>query len=424
MNARLFAVIIAMIVACVPQVMVKVPYAPEQAKSTDFLALLALPVVLLMCRYRGYAKRIALVSLLAVGFAVTVMSLRMLLDDNRHLYLLDTPQLGRLFSIHVPLFLVAAMPLDRKWLTRCLIVFGALAVAVTLIIATLYHFGSTAFDAHQTFQRDGGELFHRLGGLQGETGAFAFNATIGIQILLAGLAMAGRKRLFWIGLWCVLPVYLAFIYHESLVRVSVLNTLVFFAFSVLGVNHSAAKSRFAMRGFVLLGAMLVLLLSVTEYPILDVEIERANMDGNLNQLSSGRVAHWIAGIEQTFDSPTYAIFGMGYRAPEFVLGHPVENFFVFHLATYGLLGSALFFALYGVLAWPTVRSALRGDFASGIFTAMMLAVVMQWQVNDVNLYYQTFPVLLFFSAWFASINWQENASRESGSTVVAKTADV
>ena len=340
---------------------------------------------------------------------------RIFVDSDRQLYKENLPHLARLFSIHAPLLLVVAMPNDRKTLKRCLLGFGLLATAVSVMIAVLYHFGSSAFDAHQTFQRQGGTLSHRLGGLTGESGAFAFNATLGIQLLLVGLAMTRSRKCFYFALWCVFPLFVALVYHESLARIALLNSVIFFLLSLVGVNHTRGSWRFLLLILIIVGSFGFVLLSAAGSPFLDVQVERVNFEGSLDRLSSGRVSHWQTGVETWLESPSYILFGMGHRAPDFVLGHPIENMLVFHLANYGIIGSTLFATLYFMVAWPVIRHGIRGEFAAGVFAAMLASVIVQWQVNDVNLYYQTFPVILFFAAWYSVVLRNEQTDAQPAS---------
>ena len=423
MTFRTLVALFAFCSICVPQLLVEIPELSERVKTPDLFAVIAVPLALLLYASRCSPGKLQFTTFLTFAFAAVVIFVRILLDSNRELYLENLPHLARLFSILAPLFLVVAMPSDRKTLYRFTIGFGVLATGASIAIALLYHFGSTAFDAHQTFARQGGDLTHRLGGLPGESGAFAFNATVGIQLLLVGLAMAKLRKQYYLALWILFPLFIALVYHESLARISLLNSLVFFSVSLVGVNHSRFSSRFLLLMIVLVGSTTFLLLSAAGNPLADVEVERVNFSGSLDGLSSGRLSHWKVASEVWLDSPGYVLFGMGHRAPDFILDHPVENMVLFHLVNYGIIGTVLFGCLYASLAWPILRAGIRGDFGGGAFSAMLLSILVQWQVNDVNLYYQTFPCLLFFSAWYRSVLENEKKDIEEKRVVAHPVAE-
>lgn len=415
----------ALLSICIPQWIIAVPGLGERIKTPDLFAVLTVAVVMLLCLARCTSMRKEQLAVcLVIGYAACVVFTRILFDSERWLYRENLPYLARLFSIHAPLLLIAVMPRDRQSLSRWLLGFGLLATMTSLVIAVLFHFGSTAFDAHQTFARQGGELTHRLGGLQGETGAYAFNATMGIQLLLVGLAMREMRKRFYLMLWIAFPLYVALIFHESLVRIALLNSLVFFFVAVVGVNHSRKSLRFVVLLLLLMCIGGSFMLSAAGNPLVDVNVDRVSFDGSLDQLSSGRWSHWVAASDAWLDDPTYVLFGMGHRASDFVLNHPVENLVVFHLANYGIVGSLLFAGLYGMLAWPVLRQGIRGDFACGVFSAILISVFMQWQVNDVNLYYQTFPCVLFFTAWYSSVLQQQTVSGASAVPSAAVAAQL
>ncbi|TWU60179.1 hypothetical protein Poly51_04540 [Rubripirellula tenax] len=402
MNYQTVVIAFTLLAIFVPQFVIAVPEFGDQIKTTDLFAVLSVPVAFFAFMNRRSMQLVQIVAIAVICFSATVVITNIFQSSDRRLYQENLPHLARLFSIHSLLFLVVAMPTDRQFLSRSLIAFGCLATFASVCIAVLYHFGSGAFDAHQTFERDGGASVHRLGGLVGESGAYAFNATMGFQLLLAGLAMVNKRRLYFIALWIVFPVLVALIYHESLVRISLLMSILFFLICVTVVNHSATALRGLLAVSILSVVTVVILMSAAGHPIGDIQIDRLEFDGDANRLSSGRVANWVEAADVWTSEPMWILFGMGHRASDFVLMHPIENMAVFHLVNYGLIGSALFLMLYGYIFAPIFKQALRGDFAGGVFSALILSVLVQWQVNDINLYFQTFPIVLFFSAWYSS----------------------
>ena len=118
-----------------------------------------------------------------------------------------------------------------------------------------------------------------------------------------------------------------------------------------------------------------------------------------NTLSSGRGYHWERAIELWTSDPMTMLFGVGNRMGGQLLGHAVENFVLFHLLDFGMLGAALFFAFLGVTLRPIASYSLRKNRAAQGMFVLWLAVLSQWMFNDLNTFYQTFPALMLLTVW-------------------------
>ena len=130
---------------------------------------------------------------------------------------------------------------------------------------------------------------------------------------------------------------------------------------------------------------------------------------DMNSVSSGRVSHWIDAVTLYVESPFNIIFGVGHRMSVRFLGHAVENFFIQNFLDYGIVGTILFIMFLWVLLKPIIKDSKVNNGISVAILLVFTGIFLQWQFNDINTYYQTYPATLFFLSWWSQICRKRNA---------------
>ncbi|WP_434028933.1 hypothetical protein [[Pseudomonas] boreopolis] len=373
----------------------------EQLSIIDLLA----PVVLLAAfiRRRLYLPSAAKLLIAFIAYFFAIYGVRGIVTGENE-YWTQAPYLFRMLFILCPAFIGFYMPGDRRLLARALRVSSFLAILALTVILVAYAMGTTMFDATQTFDFAGdGQIMHRLGGLPGETGAFAFNALYVCEVALVALVFNSRRRVVGILLFIFVCGLLVAGLRYSLARVMILNFISFLMVVFLFSRSSISKKILVFFVLIIGGVGLSQLTSLSS-DYLSVVLERfAGGASNINSLSSGRVSHWEDALVILGGDMSAVLFGIGNRMSNPFMGHVTENLFINVLLEYGVVGSVIFFSFLYKFLQPVVRSALRGDSMSVGFFSIWIATFVHWQINDVITYYQTFPVLLFVTAWLSRV---------------------
>ncbi|MGG7567244.1 O-antigen ligase family protein [Rhodovulum sp. DZ06] len=409
-----FLVFFMFFTLCLPSFMISIPGMPDVARTTDFVGLMALLCYAWLGGKAGKGERYLLLFLGGM-FAVSVVALLVLLalpqwapslQTRNMLYAVRTVFL---FAPALLAFRMSASPyVMSKWGLR----FALAGAAFTIFMCLAYAAGSTAFNAHQTLATasDKGEfelLVNRLGGIVGETGAFGFHANLVFQMAILFAFLGGRRRLAYVLLALFVP-YMLFAFNYSQTRISIANGGIFMIVALL--------SRDLMRripAVVLILAGLALgIVAIWELVFSGLRIASlGQLDSNLllrfqGVLSgdagsavntSGRFEHWSNVVGMIAVNP---IFGYGVRTTSTMLDHAIENFFLQGLADYGIVVFAMFIA-FARWVWLQLRAEgvlrepryLPERQAAAILRAILVASFIQWQFNDINTYFQAFPML-------------------------------
>lgn len=385
----------AFLVMAAPQVVFAVPGAPEQLKSTDLLGFGCLLLYALIRARRPLAGRRDEAVLLAfmawnmvaafVGFIVmTALGVATLGE-----LIVQFGRQVRFALIYAPALFAFVLPLDVRTFARSGTAAMSIAVAMSLYVTLRYRGGDADYFAHQTLIDETGRFIRRLGGLPGETGAFSFNALVTYQLLIFFLALGGRRRAAQAALLAY-PLFVGFIFYFAQARIGLAIGGLFF---LLAVGFSGLFSR---RGLLLvaLGATAAVAAAVWRVD-LDANTRlllrlSALWTGDAADLTSGRLSHWGAALDLWAVNP---LIGYGHGNSILILGHSVENLVLQALADYGLVGAALLGLLLVRLGGPLFSRSSAHGTANLLLAATALTTLLQWQVNDINTYNQTFPIL-------------------------------
>jgi len=265
------------------------------------------------------------------------------------------------------------------------------------------HQGLTVNDLSQRF------YFRRMGGIPGESGAYAFHGMFMWAFFLFFVFLNRMNGLGYI-LFAMTPAWAFMIFATSQSRIVVLSTLTFIGVSLFD------RALFLRRNGVLLslfigatffGAFMAFQVFDADLPINRYVALRFEgiIAGNFeaSKLSSGRTDNWLSVMNNWIYNP---IFGYGYRNTAGLLGVPTENFFIQGLADYGLIVFVIL-CVFLFKLWMLLTFAAPGNVpasvgaAGGILRAFIVAAFVQWQVNDINTYWQTFPMMLAICVLFA-----------------------
>ncbi len=400
-----------------PQFFLSVPGLPEIARTTDFAAGLCLALYAytrMRAPQAGRSETLLLFFLagtvvVSVG-ALTMMTLSpelaMRLDLERTLY-----PVRHLFLFAPALFAMALQAPRRRLVALGLFTFACAAAFVVLMTVAYYASGRELFQGRQSIQYGRGQgfvYFKRMGGVVGETGAYGFHATFVFYALTLFVFMRGLTRLGYL-LLAMTPVWLLMVFASSQTRIVLPAGMIFLAAALL--NRDLFRRRTALTLVVMAAALPALYLALLGMLDLPLPVDRVTLlrfeallsgEASADALTSGRWQHWGGVLRLWLENP---VLGYGYRNVSFILGHAVENFFLQGLSEYGLVVFAVLCAFL-VRLWLGVRAASRLSpemgRAGAVLQAMLLAAFVQWQVNDINTYYQTFPMLLALGVLFGA----------------------
>jgi len=386
----------------VPQILIK-PLGGN-ISTIDMLA----PLILAFCflKTKIHLNSVSKWLIVFIIYLLTSFFINAVTYGYSSLYLDRSTVLLRTVAIWGPLFLVPYLPADgfpkaARW-------FAIISISATAFASAAYTIGYDGFNAHQTLQFAGTKgLTQRLGGFVGETGNFAFTAFVGFAfavVFLVSCENKFRKRIFY-AVIAAISFYLAL--RGSVARVMILNVATLFTMLYFSKFANGYVKLFTL----FLGSFAVAFVSQNLEALSKFRaLERlfSSNTGSFNALSSGRGAHWVNSIELWTLDLSNLLFGVGNRMSGQILGHVVENVFIYHLVSYGVIGTIIFFIFFATLLAPILKYSLRKNpIAQGMF-AIWFSVLIQWQFNDINHFYQTFPALILLTAWCGK--WLKNQS--------------
>ena len=398
----------------IPSFVVSIPGLPDVARTSDFIGLFC---VIAYAWSGGRVQRGEALLLLHLGgmFVISYGALLALSGIPEFAGAIETTNMLypiRNLFLYAPALLAFHLAVPRDMLARLGFRFTLLAVLFVLVMCGFYIAGSELFNAHQTLETAAKEgvwsrRIHRLGGIVGETGAFGFHAVLVFELMVFFAFLGGRMRLAYALLFLSLP-YVVFVYAQCQTRVSLANGLLFFAILVYSRD---VMGRFQATFLTLFGAIAIGVFLWQEFAqnaqLVSAYVTADNLllsrfaglfSGEGEGLdTSGRLEHWTEIVKWIGVNP---IFGYGSRTLAIVLGYAMENFFLQGLADWGAVVFGLFIAF---LVWLR-RSLHMGDIpADGRFVAerragaalkaILVASFLQWQVNDINTFFQAFPML-------------------------------
>lgn len=414
LNLKLNIGYVLLALTIMPQVVISVGLG-DQVKSVDLIGI-AFAVSFIFWSLTGAkAMSVQIFSLLIVLYASLVFLGHILLSTQRDMYVSNTPYLARHFAIFSNILILNQIQLSSQLVRKYMVILGLIGTLVSLGMAISHMFGNTLFDAHQTLLGENEQPISRLGGLVGESGAFGFNAFFVFAILVCGLTSSLRNPIFLLSIIALFLVYSWIVYRQSSTRIFLLTSGSFLMLLLIFYPFHSNSTRLFFVVFPAIGIAVCVVMMIALR--IDVEIgSRGSINelfaGDLDLLSSGRTGNWTRALSLLMESWPIALFGAGYSIPNMQMDYPLENMFVFHLLTYGFCGSFLLFCFYFQLLIPLFRKAAGKDATAKVLCFLLFAVFLQWQVNDINLYYQTFPVLLFLTHWYG-ISSEVNASELS-----------
>ena len=336
------------------------------------------------------------------------MGLAELLYPLRHIFLFT------------PVLLALSLQVERRRLARLGLATFALSALFVVAMTLLYSSGGGWFEAKQSISLSfGGKrtlFMKRMGGIVGETGAYGFHSMF-VWYGLIFFAFLSRLRTLGFVLLGLTPLWLALVFVPSQTRIIIPACLVFLLAAIF--NPALMRLRTAIL-VTLAGvgvfAMLIGLqgLMTLRLPVGGVALVRlvdlVSGHDSADSLTSGRLSHWIEILQLWLQNP---FFGYSYRSMNFLLEYPTENFFVHGLSEYGLILFSVF-CLFLVRLWlgvgRTARSRPELAPAGAVLRAIMISSMVNWQVNDLNTYYQTFPMLLALIALFINLRWTRSTA--------------
>jgi O-antigen ligase len=384
----------AFVVMAAPQIVFAVPGAPEQLKSTDLLGFGCLLLYALIRARRPLVGRRDEALLLAfmawnmvaafVGFLVMTATGIATLGE----LIVQFGRQIRFALIYAPALLAFVLPLDQRGFARIGTLAMLVAVAMTLYVTLQYRNGDADYFAHQSLIDETGRYIKRLGGLTGETGAFSFNALVTYQLLAFFLALGGRRLMAQAALLAY-PLFVGVVFYFAQARIGLAIGALFF---LLAIGMSGLFSRRALL-LIALGAAAAIALAVWRVDPANSRLllRLAGLwSGEIADVTSGRLEHWGEALDLWILNP---FFGYGHGNSILILGHSVENLALQALVDYGLIGAALLGLLLIRIGGPLFsRSGAHGT-ANMLLAATAATTLLQWQVNDINTYNQTFPIL-------------------------------
>ncbi len=379
----------------VPQVIFEVPGAPERLKSTDLLGFGCLLLYALirtrqpLVGRRDEALLLAFIAWNMVAAFVGFVIMSALGTATLGELILQFGRQIRFALIYAPALLAFTLPLDLRGFARIGTAAMALAVGMTLYVTFQYQRGDVDYFAHQTLIDETGRFIRRLGGLPGETGAFSFNALVTYQLLVFFLALGGRRLAAQAALLAY-PLFVGVVFYYAQARIGLAIGGLFFVLA-LGFSRLFSGRALLLIG---LGAAAAVMLAVWRYdPGANTRMLlrlSGLWTGEVADVTSGRLEHWGEALDLWLVNP---IFGYGHGNSIFILGHSVENLVLQALADYGLVGAALLGLLLVRLGGPLFSRSSAFGTANMLLAATAVTTLLQWQVNDINTFNQTFPVL-------------------------------
>lgn len=388
--------IIAFIVIIVPQIILK-PFGGDLS-----IVDIGAPLVIFFCAIR---KRLnfppsQLLLLLFIFYVFSSYFIMMLFYEGE--YISSSPYLIRMISMYAPVFLVPYMKREPEEFYHFGRVFVVVSLVVTTVIVVLYAIGWGNFNAHQTTENTDGITVNRLGGLAGESGAFAYNVLFIFYMVVIVYFAAEKKRYKQIISFITVMFVLFISFKYSLARVILICAGAVMFFGYLFSPVSLVKKYFVLFFAFLLCVIVSFYLTSSS---LDLSTYRLSNLSNtdLNSVSSGRVSHWMDAVALYTESPLNVIFGVGHRMSVRFLGHAVENFFIQNLLDYGVIGTTIFVIFIWSLLKPIIKDARTKNGVSIAVLIVFTGIFLQWQFNDINTYYQTYPATLFFLSWWSLV---------------------
>jgi|TARA_B100002003_G_scaffold205199_1_gene198509 hypothetical protein len=315
--------------------------------------------------------------------------------------------------LFAPVLLALTLQTERQLLSRLGLATFVLSALFIVAMTALYSGGGGWFEAKQSISQSFGNVqtlyMKRMGGIVGETGAYGFHSMF-VWYGLIFFAFLSRLTALGYLLLALTPVWLVFVFVPSQTRIIIPACLVFLLAAMF--NPVLMRRRTAilvvLAGVAVLAALIGLQGILTmQIPIGGVALMRLvdlfSGASSADSLTSGRLDHWIEILHLWLQNP---FFGYSYRSMNFLLEYPTENFFVHGLSEYGLILFSLF-CLFLARLWigvgRTVRSRPELTRAGAVLQAIMISAMVNWQVNDLNTYYQSFPMLLAMIALFMNL---------------------
>ncbi|HBT3010391.1 TPA: hypothetical protein MBE92_002972 [Klebsiella pneumoniae] len=398
-----YAMIIAFIVIVLPQVILK-PIGGDLS-----IVDIGAPMVIAYCIFRHRLKLPPPQKYLLIFiFYLLVSFLTMMLFGGIE-YQESSPYLIRMVSLYAPVFLVPYLSDDETQFVKFGKVFVVISLIATVVIIALYISGWTGVSAHQTTESDDGLTVNRLGGLPGESGAFAYNILFVFYMSLIVYLVAERKWIKKIVMFGGTLIVLFLSFKYSLARV-----IVICAGAVILCGYFFTSISIVKKYFLFLFTFLVCSTSLFFVSPDSLDLSKYRLSNvastDMNSVSSGRVSHWIDAVALYAESPFNVVFGVGHRMSVPFLGHAVENFFIQNLLDYGIVGTILFVIFLWFLLKPIIKNAKTKNGISVAILLVFTGIFLQWQFNDINTYYQTYPATLFFLSWWSQICRKRNAA--------------
>ncbi|HBN5446921.1 TPA: hypothetical protein L3F56_003607 [Klebsiella oxytoca] len=395
------ALIIASLVIIFPQVILK-PFGGDLA-----IVDIGAPLIIAYCILRYRLKLPPPQKYLLVFiFYLLVSYLTMMLFGGVE-YQESSPYLFRMVSLYAPIFLVPYLGNDEKQFVKFGRVFVVISLVATVVIILLYISGWAGVSAHQTTEGDDGLKVNRLGGLPGESGAFAYNILFVFYMSLIVYLVAAKKWLIKIVSFGLTFVVLFVSFKYSLARVIVICAGAVIACGYFFTSMSLIKKYFLFLLTLLICGSAVFFVSPESLDLSKYRLSNV-ASTDMNSVSSGRVSHWIDAVTLYVESPFNIIFGVGHRMSVRFLGHAVENFFIQNLLDYGIVGTILFIMFLWVLLKPIIKDSRAKNAISVAILLVFTGIFLQWQFNDINTYYQTYTATLFFLSWWSQICRKRN----------------
>ena len=414
--------------ACgVPHFVISLPGGGDMARSTDFVAAACLALYAFvrtsaasritsqefLLLFFLFGTTMVSVAFYMIAFFVPAWVARVGLEQMlyvlRHIFL---------FS---PALLALALQTERRKMARWGLMIFALA-AVFIIFMTVMYSRSRWFQANQSITLSFGGLnmayYKRMGGLVGESGAYGFHAMF-VWYGLIFFAYLSRLNRLAVILLIATPVWLAFVYVPSQTRIILPACAVFLlAMSLQRPIMRPTTAAFVIAGFCAAFAAIIAssMMGGWNLPFGGAAFTRlsALASGGMDAdgVTSGRLSHWAEIMPWVLQNP---LFGYGYRSTRFLVMVATENVFIQGMMEYGLILFSVM-CLWIIRLWISVgrTGRERPELAPAAATlrAIMLAAFVQWQFNDINTYYQTFPMLLAIIAMFTTL--REERVRDAG----------
>ena len=397
-----YALIIAFIVIILPQVILK-PIGGDLS-----IVDIGAPLIIAYCVFRSQLKLPPPQKYLLVFIFYLLVSYLIMMLFGGVEYQESSPYLIRMLSLYAPIFLVPYLGNDEKQFVKFGRVFVVISLIATVVIIILYISGWTGVSAHQTTEGDDGLKVNRLGGLPGESGAFAYNILFVFYMSLIVYLVAAKKWLIKIVSFGLTLVVLFLSFKYSLARVIVICAGAVIVCGYFFTSMSLIKKYFLFLMTLLICSSAIFFVSPDSLDLSKYRLSNV-ASTDMNSVSSGRVSHWIDAVTLYVESPFNIIFGVGHRMSVRFLGHAVENFFIQNLLDYGIVGTILFIMFLWVLLKPIIKDSRAKNGISVAILLVFTGIFLQWQFNDINTYYQTYPATLFFLSWWSQICRKRNA---------------